>query len=131
MRAGRELRRLIIARIEAEVPALAGAVYDKATEGTAYPYVTMGPSYRGPRDVECIKARLITLQIDVWHSQSSKGACEDLVDDIDAALDGWSDTNALTMHPLRVTLARVMDDPNGDVHGVIQVETLAEAEPPN
>ena len=126
MRAGRVLRQIVIARIKDQVPDLTG-VYDKATETALYPYVTLGPSYWNDASVECVKARLQTLQIDVWHSQSTKGALEDIVDDISAALDGFADTSRLTMPPLRVSMARVMDDPSGDVHGVVQVEAMVEA----
>ena len=43
------------------------------------------------------------------------------------ALHGWQDTAALTMHPLRVSLVRVMDDPQArTVHGVVQVEVSLE-----
>ena len=128
MRAGRVLRQIIIARIADQVPSLT-AVVDRATEGMAYPYATLGASYWTDDSVECIEAREITLQIDLWHSQSNKGVAEDLTDDIATALRGWADTDALTMHPLRVLLVRVMDDPDGvSVHGVIQVEGLVEAD---
>ena len=128
MRAGRILRQIVRARIIDAVPGLTG-VYDRATDSAAYPYATMGPSYWADDDAECIEAREITLQIDLWHSQSNKGVAEDLTDDIATALRGWADTDALTMHPLRVSLVRVMDDPDGvSVHGVIQVEGLVEAD---
>lgn len=122
MRAGRILRQIVRARILDQVPGLTG-VYDRATESAVFPYATLGASYWTDDSVECIEAREVTLQIDVWHSQSSKGAAEDLTDDVATALHGWADTDALTMHPLRVTLVRVMDDPDGvSVHGVVQVE---------
>lgn len=129
MRAGRALRRLVIARIEAEVPELAARVYDKAPAGLAYPYASLGASYGTDASVICIRARTITLQIDVWHGATSKGACEDLVDDVVSALDGWADTAGLTMHPLAVSMIRVMDDPGGDVHGIVQIEAVIEADP--
>ena len=126
MRAGRVLRQIVRARILDQVPGLTG-VYDRATESAAYPYATMGPSYWTDDSVECIEAREITLQIDLWHSQSNKGVAEDLTDDIATALRGWADTDVLTMHPLRVSLVRVMDDPDGQsVHGVVQVEAMVE-----
>lgn len=125
MRAGRALRRIIMNRIIAEVSDLAGKVYDRAAEDTAYPYVTLGPSYWVDDSAECIQARSQTVQVDVWHSGAAKGALEDLVDDVSAALDGWA-VDELTMHPLRVTLARVMDDPSGALHGVVQVEAMVE-----
>lgn len=125
MRAGRALRRIIMNRIIAEVSDLAGKVYDRAAEDTAYPYVTLGPSYWVDDSAECIQARSQTVQVDVWHSGAAKGALEDLVDDVSAALDGWA-VDELMMHPLRVTLARIMDDPSGALHGVVQVEAMVE-----
>ena len=127
MKAGRVLRQIVRARIMAQVPALAGKVFDRATEGLAYPYATLGPSYWSDSSVQCIEAREITLQIDIWHSQSNKGVLEDLTDDVAAALNGWADTSVLTMHPLSVTMVRVMDDPDGkSLHGVVQVEAMVE-----
>lgn len=126
MRAGRTLRQIVRARIIAQVPALTG-VYDRATESAKYPYVTLGASDWSDESVECIEARRITLQIDVWHSASSKGVCEDLTDDVATALNGWADTDALTMHPLQIGIVRVMDDPDGvSVHGVVQVTAMVE-----
>lgn len=129
MRAGRRLRQLVIARIEDQVAALAGQVFDQAIDSTAYPYATMGPSYWNDTSVTCVQARTMTLQVDLWHSQDSKGACEDHADDIAAAIQGWSDTDALTMHSANITLVRVMDDPSGNVHGIIQIEVLIEQDP--
>ena len=127
MRAGRQLRKIVMDRIIAQVPALGGRVYDRATEGTAYPFVSMGPSDWVDESVECIKARSISLQIDVWGNRSNKGALEDLTDDVAAALDGFADEDRLTMHPIRITSVQVMDDPDGStVHGVIRIEVDVE-----
>lgn len=128
MRAGRILRQIVRARIIAQVPALTG-VYDKATESSAFPYASIGPSYWNDEGTECFDARSIVLQVDVWHSSSNKGVCEDLTDDVSAALDRWSDDTVLTMHPLRVFSAQVQDDPDGmTVHGIIQVEAMVESD---
>lgn len=127
MRVGRVLREIVRARIIDQVTDLEGRVVDRAMKSTPYPYATLGPSYWTDASAECIEARDTTLQIDVWHSQSNKGVAEDLTDDIATALRGWADTDALTMHPLRVTLVRVMDDPDGvNAHGVVQVEATVE-----
>lgn len=137
MRAGRALRRAVMDRLIAQVPDLGERVYDKATETDAYPYVTLGPSYWTDASVECIEGREITLQVDVWCSSAAgndrtgtpatgKGNAEDVVDDVATALNGWMNQDALTAHPARVTLVRVMDDPKGCVHGVVQVEVMAE-----
>ncbi|TWI29736.1 DUF3168 domain-containing protein [Paracoccus sulfuroxidans] len=130
MRAGRALRRAVMDRLIAQVPDLGERVYDKATETDAYPYVTLGPSYWTDASVECVEGRTITLQVDVWCSggaAAGKGNAEDVVDDVATALNGWMDQGALTAHPARVTMVRVMDDPSGCVHGVVQVEVMAEA----
>lgn len=126
MRAGRVLRRIIMDRLVEQVPGVAGRVYDRASETTPYPFITLGPSFWTDDSVECIPGRSQTVQIDVWHHGTAKGALEDIVDDVATALDGWMDTVALTAHPLRVTLARIMDDPSGALHGVVQVEALVE-----
>lgn len=127
MRAGRTLRRIIMDRLIEQVPEVAGRVYDRAIEATQHPYITLGPSYWTDASAECIQARSQTVQIDIWHDDSNKGVVEDLVDDVTAALDGWADQDALTMHPLRITLVRVMDDPEpGIVHGVVQIEAEVE-----
>ncbi|WP_313349791.1 DUF3168 domain-containing protein [Paracoccus sp. (in: a-proteobacteria)] len=117
-------------RLSAEVAAVNGRVYDRATETDEFPYITLGPSYWADESAECIEARNMTVQIDVFCESGAgagKGNAEDVVDDVAAALKGWADTDALTMHPLRVTLVRVMDDPSGCVHGVVQVEAMVEA----
>lgn len=127
MRAGRVLRQLIMDRIIDQVPALGGRVYDKAVEAAETPYVTMGPSFWVDDVAECVLAREVTIQIDVWDVVSNKGACEELTDDIATAVRGWADTALLTMMPLRVSLARVMDDPDGKhVHGMVQIEAMVE-----
>ncbi len=136
MRAGRAIRAAVLARLKAEVPVLT-AVYDRATKSDAYPYVTLGPSSWVDDSAECIDARSYTLQVDVWCSisagkpeigvpASGKGNAEDIVDDVADALNGWMDQDAITAHPARVTLVRVMDDPSGCVHGVVQIEVEAE-----
>lgn len=126
MRAGRNLRRIVKDRIIAQVPDLGGRVYDRATEGVGYPYATMGPSDWVEDDADCIEGRSMSLQVDVWHSASNKGVCEDLVDDISAALKGWAGTGQIAMHPVEITQSRVLDDPSGDVHGVVIIEAMIE-----
>ena len=126
MRAGRVLRQIIIARIADQVPALT-AVVDNAKEGTVYPFASMGPSNWIPADAECIVARDYSLQIDIWHNHTSKGATEDIVDDVAAALDGFADTLRLTMHPIRVRQVFTLDDPDGMTkHGIVRIEAMVD-----
>ena len=122
------LQRLIVARLKSAVPAVSGRVYDGPSETAQMPYVSIGPSYFTPDDAECIRGRSETLQIDVWGaSKPNRAAVKDAVDQVYDALHGWQDTAALTMHPMRVSLVRVMDDPqSGVVHGVVQVEAMIE-----
>ena len=123
-----DLQRVIVARLKSAVPAVSGRVYDGPSETAQMPYVSIGTRYFTPDDVECIRARSETLQIDVWGaSKPNRAAVKDTVDQVYDALHGWQDTAALTMHPLRVSLVRVMDDPQaGIVHGVVQVEVSIE-----
>ena len=122
-----DLQRVIVARLKAAVPSVAGRVYDNPGEKAPHPHITIGPSYWSPDDAECIKARSETLQIDIWASNKpDKQAAKDATDEAAAALDGWA-SDVLAMHPLRVSLVRVMDDPTpGVVHGVVQVEAMVE-----
>lgn len=120
MRSGRIVRRVIMDRLIDQVHGVAGRVFDRATEGVALPYITMGTSSWIDDRAECIDGREMTLQVDIW-ATGNKGLCEDLVDDVAAALDLWG-SDELAMHPCHVALARVMDDPDGvTIHGVVQV----------
>ena len=122
MRAGRELRRIVIARIEDQVAALRGKVFDRATGTTPYPYAALGPSDWRDDSTDCGSSRRWALQVDIWHNQSSKGALEDLTDDVAAALKGFA-SEQVAMHPIDLFQVRVMDDPSGSFHGVVQIQT--------
>ena len=123
-----DLQRLIVARLKAAVPSVAGRVYDGPSETAQMPFISIGPSYFTPDDAECIRGRSETLQIDVWgSSKPNRAAVKDAVDQVYDALHGWEDTAALTMSPLWVSLVRVMDDVQQDIiHGVVQVEAMVE-----
>lgn len=127
MRSGRVLRQIVMNRIIAQVPALGGRVYDKATEDVAYPYATMGPSYWTDDSTSCFEGREITLQVDVWGKATNKGVVEDVTDDVASALRGYANEVALTMHPIEIDTARVTDDPDGmSVHGIVVVRAMIE-----
>ena len=127
MRAGRAFRAAVIARLASEVSGLSGKVFDKAVSGTSHPYATLGASDFGDRSPTCLTLRPYALQVDVWGRDTSKGALEDLVDDVTTALVGWSPAPIVAAHPLRLELVRIMDDPDGEsVHGIIQVSTMIE-----
>lgn len=127
MRAGRILRQIVIARLRDQIPGV--PVVDKPTQKTPLPYIVLGPSYWVSADAECIEAREVTLQIDAYDEATNKGRLEDLTDDIATALRGWSDEVALTMHPLTVSLVRIMDDPDGMTkHGIVLIEAMVESD---
>ena len=123
-----DLQRLIVARLKSAVPAVSGRVYDSPSETAQMPFISIGPSYFTPDDAECIRARSENLQVDIWgSSKPNRAAVKDAVDQVYDALHGWQDTAALTMHPMRVSLVRVMDDAQqGIIHGVVQVEAMIE-----
>ena len=123
-----DLQRVVVSRLKAAVPSVAGRVYDGPSETAQMPFISIGPSYFTPDDAECIRGRSETLQIDVWGaSKPNRAAVKDAVDQVYDALHGWGDTAALTMSPLRVSLVRVMDDVQQDIiHGVVQVEAMVE-----
>ena len=122
-----DLQRVIVARLREAVPSVAGRVYDNPPETAQMPYASIGPSYWNDDSAECIRARAETVQVDIWASnRPDKRAAKDATDEAAAALDGWA-VDDLAMHPLRVSLVRVMDDPTpGVVHGVVQVEAMVE-----
>lgn len=122
-----DLQRVIVARLKAAVPSVAGRVYDTPPETAQMPYISIGPSYWNDDSAECIRARVETIQCDIWASnRPDKRAAKDATDEVAAALDGWA-IEDLAMHPLRVSLVRVMDDlAPGVVHGVVQVEAMVE-----
>ena len=123
-----DLQRMVVSRLKAAVPSVAGRVYDGPSETAQMPFISIGPSYFTPDDAECIPGRNETLQVDIWgSSKPNRAAVKDAVDQVYDALHGWEDTAALTMSPLRVSLVRVMADPQqGIIHGVVQVEAMVE-----
>lgn len=126
----RRLGQIILDRVADQVPELDGRVQERATEGLAYPYVTLGAIYGAEADVECITADDWTVQIDIWADRPAwnKLSMAGLAQKVRGALKGWSDTSALTMHPLTVQTPRVMDDPDGEtIHAVLLVEAMVEA----
>lgn len=131
----RRLGQIILDRVAAEVPELEGRVQERATLGLAFPYCTLGPVYGVEGDVECIEADEWTVQLDIWgqiprapgDGGLNKLSMAELAGKVRRALKGWSDTDAVTMHPLSVQAPRIMDDPDGKtVHAVIMVEAMVE-----
>lgn len=125
----RRLAQIIMDRVAAEVPELGGRVQERADKGLSFPYCTLGPIYGVQNDAECIEADEWTVQLDIWGQipKWDKLKISMLAGKVRRALKGWSDTDAVTMHPLSVQAPRVMDDPDGKtVHAVVMVEAMVE-----
>ena len=123
-----DLHRAIVARLKSAVPSVSGRVYDrKVAESAAMPFCRVGPVYGQPDDADCIEGQRLTVQIDVFASSyPDSRAVNDATDEVRDALHGWED-GTLTMHLARVTLWRIMDDPDPSaLHGVVQVEVALE-----
>lgn len=122
----RRLGQIILDRIIAEVPEISGRAFDKAIESTTHPYVSLGPITGTEDDADCVEADEWTLQVDIW-DRTNKLRVAELAQSVRLALKGWADQAEVTMHPLQVRPARILDDPDGKtVHAVLMVEALVE-----
>lgn len=116
---------------DAEVAAVVG---DRVRDGRPLAgdaaQITFGPSDYTPDDMDCIAARVETIQLDCWVRDSTKRLhpARALADKVKAALHGADlalDTHALAN--LRVVGVRAMMDPDGlTSHGIVTVEALVE-----
>lgn len=123
---------LVLAKLLAS-PAVTAIVSDRIVDGNdddlSFPNITFGPSDFTPDDVDCIRGREETLQLDCWtRDAGKKWPCRALVDAVKDALHdagGELETGALVL--MRVDLVRVLDDPDGiTTHGVVQVTAVIE-----
>lgn len=121
------LQRLIFERLSsfAAVTAIVGTrIADAPPSTLAQPSITFGASDVVPEDFTCFSGRVETIQIDCWsEAQDGKREVKALTDAVYHALHLYSAEpvdGALVL--MRVTLMRVLDDPAGGHHGVVQVE---------
>ena len=124
-----DLQRVIVARLKAAVPSVAGRVYDRRPpESAIMPYVRVGNAYGFDDSAECIDGESVTIQLDIFASSyPDSRVVKDTTEEVRRALKGWSNTDLLTMSPMHVSLWRVEDDPDPAVlHGIVQVETAIE-----
>lgn len=127
-----DLQAMIWRRLVAD-PTLAalvgGRVLDRAPVSTQMPFIEFGPSYARRDDAECIRAQVVTMQLDAW-SEAQDGRREALliVDALTDALHLWRGDEAVAMGPVQVVLAQVADDPGGvATHGIVQIECQIES----
>ncbi|MBP2459590.1 MULTISPECIES: DUF3168 domain-containing protein [unclassified Rhizobium] len=114
----------------AAVQAIVGdRIYDGVPDDAVFPYISFGPSDYNPDDADCIDGREEAIQLDCWSRDDGlKWPCKQLVDAVKSALHDHDDeltSGALVQ--MRVTLARVLDDPDRiTAHGVVQVTATIE-----
>lgn len=116
---------------DAAVAAVVGtAVRDGQPLAEVGSQITFGPSDYVLEDMDCIAARVETIQLDCWVRDAS-GALHParaLADKVKAALHGAElalDTHALAL--MRVVGVRAMMDPDGlTAHAIVTVEALVE-----
>lgn len=121
------LQKLIFERLSsfAAVTAIVGTrIADAPPSTLAQPSITFGPSDAVPEDFTCFSGRVETIQIDCWsEAQDGKREAKALTDAVYKALHLYSSepaSGALVL--MRVVLMRVLDDPGGGTHGIVQVE---------
>jgi hypothetical protein len=126
------LQDLILAKLQAD-PGVTAIVADRIVDGpddsTLFPYISFGPMDFAPDDADCIFGREETVQLDCWsRDQGRKWPCKQLVDAVKSALhEEDADLTSGALVQMRVTLARVLDDPDGiTAHGVVQVTATIE-----
>lgn len=123
-----DLQRLIVARLKAAVPSVAGRVYDNPAETATMPYISIGASQTVANGADCIRGRDEFLQVDIWTSnRPNKGTCKDITEAVADALDEWA-PHDIAAQPIDVLTWDVQDDPRpGIVHGWVQIQAFVEA----
>jgi hypothetical protein len=103
-------------------------VWDDIPDDPEHPYCSIGPHYHNRSDSDCIRAREHYFQIDCWtQQQGRRDQINDLTDAVESLLDGLvGDLGEHALVTSDVVLVRVLDDPDGDKHGVIQVRAIVE-----
>ena len=103
-------------------------VWDDIPDAPTHPFCSIGPNYHNRNDTECIRAREHYFQIDCWtQQQGRRDQINDLTDAVEIALhDASGDLGDHALVSCRVVLVRVLDDPDGGKHGVVQVRAAVE-----
>lgn len=132
MNASEDLQRALYAHITGTpaIMALVGGVYDHvptAPFGDKAAYISWGPSDTVEDDSECVTGVEITFQIDVWSKSPGTVECKRITDLVRRAVHEQDITladNALAF--THVALTRIIPDPGGYHHGVVQVTCAVE-----
>ncbi|MBX8785276.1 DUF3168 domain-containing protein [Ochrobactrum sp. GRS2] len=126
------LQDVIFNRLLASQPVteIVGArIYDGVPEDAEFPYISFGAIDYVPDDADCITGRQETIQIDCWsRAEGRKWPCKALADAVKKALhDTEDDMSNGALVFMRVTMVRVIDDPDGiTAHGIVQITAIIE-----
>lgn len=122
----------VVARLKAD-PVVSGFVgdriWDEAPADREFPNITLGATDFTVEDADCIDMREETLQLDIWtKANGRKWPCKQIVDAVVNALrHAEGDLAEGALVDMRITIARVLDDPDGTLaHGVVQATAIIE-----
>ncbi len=132
MSSAAEFQKLVYDTLMADgaIRAIAQKVYDNVPDnpyGTKTAYISFGPYDANQDDADCIDGIEATLQVDIWSKTPGVVEVKTLTDLVRKALHEKSLTlteNALV--DTRVEIWRIIPNPGGEHHGVVQVTALIE-----
>lgn len=115
---------------DSQIMDLANDIYDHVPEnpfGDKTAYISFGASDTSEDDSECISGVLTTIQIDIWSRQRGRVECRRLTDMVRRKLHrAQLSFGQHALAELWVEISRVIPDPGGDQHGVVQVTATIE-----
>ncbi|UWR30434.1 DUF3168 domain-containing protein [Sulfitobacter sp. W002] len=122
-----DLQTLIYERLvaDARVHALVeDRIFDRVPADADYPCITFGPSDYSPEDMDCIKGRDETLQLDCWAEDHGRlRPAKEIADAVKKALHQFeADAGDSALITMTVEAVRVMRDRDGITgHGIVTV----------
>ncbi|MDO5621920.1 MAG: DUF3168 domain-containing protein [Paracoccus sp. (in: a-proteobacteria)] len=125
------LQAMVVARLIAAIPAVAGRVFDgSAPEAVETPYIVIGDSQVVLDDVECVEGREEYLTVHVWaSSRPDRTVVRDVTSAVINAFRGWEppEGGPLVIGQIGTDGGRIMGDPDPMfAHGVVTVRAVLE-----
>lgn len=124
------LQKALVARLKANVPLVAGRVFDATPMSVQFPYVQIGHSHALPDDAECINGATCTITLDTWSRAVGAVETRRIAAEVVAAVDDWEpnlSADGLAVVEIRCTGSRTVDDPDGKTtHGILTIEAQTE-----
>lgn len=117
-----------VARLKAQVPAVASRVHDRAPQDVQFPFLQIGDIQTVEDGADCIDATEVTVTLHVWSRAPGRAECRQIAGACRAALHEWlPDLSAqgfrCVEHMHRDT--RTLGDPDGITsHGVLTFRLL-------